>query len=60
MTTDERLNLITRNLTEVLTEEDLKHLLETDTPLRHYIGFEVSGKLFRKTPYWALLPAYES
>lgn len=45
MTTDERFKLITRNLSEVLTEEDLKHLLETDTPLRHYIGFEVSGKL---------------
>lgn len=45
MTTEERLKLITRNLTEILTEEDLKHLLETDTPLRHYIGFEVSGKL---------------
>lgn len=44
MTTDERFNLITRNLEETLTEEDLKHLLETDTPLRHYIGFEISGK----------------
>lgn len=45
MTTEERFNLITRNLSETLTEEDLKHLLETETPLRHYIGFEVSGKL---------------
>lgn len=45
MTTDERFNLITRNLAEVLTEEDLRHLLDSDTPLRHYIGFEVSGKL---------------
>ena len=45
MTNDERYNLITRNLAEVLTEDDLKHLLETNTPLRHYIGFEVSGKL---------------
>lgn len=45
MTNDERYNLITRNLAEVLTEEDLKHLLNSDTPLRHYIGFEVSGKL---------------
>lgn len=45
MTTDERFNLITRNLAEVLTEEDLRHLLESDTKLRHYIGFEVSGKL---------------
>ncbi len=45
MTVDERFKLITKNLAEVLTEEDLRHLLETDTPLRHYIGFEVSGKL---------------
>jgi len=45
MTTDERFKLITRNLDETLTEEDLKHLLETDTPLKHYIGFEISGKL---------------
>lgn len=45
MTTDERYKLITRNLAEVLTEEDLRHLLETNTPLRHYIGFEISGRL---------------
>lgn len=45
MTPEERFNLITRNLSETLTEEDLKHLLDTDTPLKHYIGFEVSGKL---------------
>lgn len=36
---------ITRNLEEVLTREDLAHLLETGTPLRHYIGFEISGKI---------------
>lgn len=45
MTTDERFKLITRNLAEVLTEADLRHLLETDTPLKHYIGFEISGRL---------------
>lgn len=45
MTTDERFNLITRNLEEVLTPEELKTLLENGTPLRHYIGFEISGKL---------------
>jgi tyrosyl-tRNA synthetase len=45
MTTEERFKLITRNLAEVLTEEDLNHLLESETPLRHYIGFEISGKL---------------
>src|SRR5688572_28331865 len=45
MTNEEKFNLITRNLEETLTEEDLRHLLETNTPLKHYIGFEISGKL---------------
>jgi tyrosyl-tRNA synthetase len=43
MTNEEKIKLITRNCQEVLTEEDLKHLLDTDTPLNHYIGFEISG-----------------
>lgn len=45
MTTEEKIKLITRNLEEVLTEEELKTLIESGTPLKHYIGFEVSGKL---------------
>lgn len=45
MTAEEKFNLITRNLEEVLTEEELKALLESGTPLKHYIGFEISGKL---------------
>lgn len=45
MTTDEKIALITRNLDEVLTEEELRHLIETNTPLQHYIGFEISGQL---------------
>lgn len=45
MTTDEKFNLVTRNLEEVLTEEELKSLLESNTPLKHYIGFEISGKV---------------
>src|SRR5688500_129005 len=45
MTTDEKLKLITRNLEEILTEEELKQLIESGTPLKHYIGFEISGKL---------------
>ena len=45
MTTEEKLKLITRNLEEVLTEEELKALLDSGTPLKHYIGFEISGKL---------------
>lgn len=44
MTTDEKLKLITRNLEEVLTEEELKQLIDSGTPLKHYIGFEISGK----------------
>src|SRR5512132_1483904 len=39
------MELITRNLEEALTRDDLAHLLETGTPLRHYIGFEISGKI---------------
>ena len=45
MTTEDKLALITRNLDEVLTIEDLTKLLESNTPLKHYIGFEISGKL---------------
>jgi tyrosyl-tRNA synthetase len=45
MTTDEKIALITRNLEETLTQEELRALIESGTPLRHYIGFEISGKL---------------
>src|SRR3990167_9944976 len=45
MTNEEKFNLITRNLEEVLTAEELKHLIDSGTPLKHYIGFEISGKL---------------
>lgn len=41
----DKFDLITRNLEEILTEEDLKHLIESGTPMKHYIGFEISGKL---------------
>lgn len=44
MTTEEKLKLISRNLEEVLTEEELKQLIESGTLLKHYIGFEISGK----------------
>ena len=41
----DKLALISRNLEEVLTRADLAQLVETGTPLRHYIGFEISGKI---------------
>jgi len=43
MDTTEKIHLITRNCQEILTEDDLKNLIETNTELRHYIGFEISG-----------------
>ena len=43
MEVKEKLNLITRNCEEVLTEIDLEKLIKSGTELRHYIGFEISG-----------------
>lgn len=45
MTNNEKFNLITQGLEEVLTESDLKKLLAKKAPLKHYIGFEISGKI---------------
>lgn len=45
MTAEEKIKLITRNLEEVLTEEELKTLIDSSQPLRHYIGFEISGRV---------------
>ncbi len=45
MDAQERFELITRNTEEVLTPEDLMSLIETGTPLKHYIGFEISGMI---------------
>lgn len=36
---------ITRNLEEVLTEEELRQALASGKELKHYIGFEISGKI---------------
>ncbi|MGB9613619.1 MAG: tyrosine--tRNA ligase, partial [Candidatus Margulisiibacteriota bacterium] len=44
-TLEEKFKLITKNLEECLVEEDLRWLLENNVPLKHYIGFEISGKL---------------
>jgi len=43
MTVEEKIHLISRNCQELLTEEDLKKLIESGTELNHYIGFEISG-----------------
>lgn len=38
-------DLITRNTEEVLIEEDLQGFIDSQEPLTHYIGFEISGKI---------------
>ncbi len=45
MEIDARIELITRHLEEVIGADELKGLLAQDMPLRHYIGFEISGRL---------------
>lgn len=45
MTKEEKFNLTTRNTEEILTPEDLKSFLDQNIPLKHYIGFEISGKI---------------
>lgn len=45
MNKEKRLELIKRGSEEILTEEDLNYLLDAGIPLRHYIGFEISGKI---------------
>jgi len=40
-----RFSLITRRTEEVLTEQDLQDYILREEPLRHYIGFEISGKI---------------
>lgn len=54
MTTEEKIKLITRNCQEVLTADDLRKLIETNTPLSHYIGFEISGLVHLGTGYLSM------
>ncbi len=45
MDIETRLELIKRNTEEILTDEDLKELLKGGERIKHYIGFEISGKI---------------
>jgi len=45
METEQKFNLIKKNTEEIITEEDLKYLLNSGTKIKHYIGFEISGKI---------------
>src|SRR5574341_250039 len=43
MDAGKKIELISRNTDEVLTPDELKGLVDAGTPLKHYIGFEISG-----------------
>jgi len=45
MDAEKRFELIKRNTEEILTEEDLMNYLKSGMKLKHYIGFEISGKI---------------
>ncbi|MDX9755572.1 MAG: tyrosine--tRNA ligase [bacterium] len=45
LTVQERFDLISHNAQEVLTPDRLREYLEKNIPLRHYIGFEISGEI---------------
>lgn len=42
---EQRLDLVRRHTAEILTEEDLTAALASGVKLRHYIGFEISGRI---------------
>src|SRR3989344_6604218 len=44
LSVEERMALIKRNTEEIMTEEDLVLMLKNGEKLKHYIGFEISGK----------------
>ncbi|MEK7635485.1 MAG: tyrosine--tRNA ligase [Patescibacteria group bacterium] len=45
MSINEKINFISRFTEEVLIPEDLEFLLSKNITLKHYIGFEISGKI---------------
>ncbi|MCW4050715.1 MAG: tyrosine--tRNA ligase [Candidatus Bathyarchaeota archaeon] len=49
MDTDTRFNLVSRNLQEIITRDELKKLLETNDKPRGYVGFEPSGLMHAGT-----------
>jgi len=44
LSAEEKFDLIKRNTQEIIGEEELKALLSKGEKLKHYIGFEISGK----------------
>jgi len=40
-----KIDIVKQNVIEILGEDELSKMLETNEPLRHYIGYEISGQL---------------
>ncbi len=55
MNNEERFQLIKRNTEEIIGEEELKKMIEEGEPLKHYIGFEISGKIHLGTGLMSML-----
>ncbi|MBU0999863.1 tyrosine--tRNA ligase [Patescibacteria group bacterium] len=55
LTNNQKIELITKNLEEVLTKDELNILIESSRPLKHYIGFEISGKVHLGTGIASML-----
>jgi tyrosyl-tRNA synthetase len=45
LTAEEKFELIKRNTEEIIGEEELKEMLKNKEKIKHYIGFEISGKI---------------
>ncbi|MGQ9719848.1 MAG: hypothetical protein ACUVXA_00800 [Candidatus Jordarchaeum sp.] len=46
MNTEERVQMVLRGLSEIITVEDLRELLEVESRPKAYIGVEPSGQTF--------------
>lgn len=55
MNIKEKLNLITRNTEEIIGLEELEKMLTADEILKHYIGFEISGRIHLGTGIMSMM-----
>lgn len=55
MNIEEKFELIKRNTEEILGEDELREMLKEGEKLKHYIGFEISGKIHLGTGLMCML-----
>lgn len=55
LSAEEKFSLIKRNTEEILGEDELKEMLKKGEKLKHYIGFEISGKIHLGTGLMCML-----